>query len=189
MGYLYFCELFYPMTRYQKLCLLLITGFLTLCSARSVQAQTVPDWVRSRYKLEYIGAARTDTTHGVMVVFKVSRATDKKKFKPVLSMKLAYAANRDSIKVIDILHQPGGAKVYLEIYGKNFADVYPALYAGIKDRLIFEEDMQLLVFRFRDISPGPVEQMHIKYGIWDKYQSIDFREEKEFDFPVTLSIP
>ncbi len=140
----------------------------------------------SKHNLEYIASDYLDTITKRSVIV-VLAATPKKmqNFPPILSMRLTYGINNQDIKTAVDIQKQEVRKVSLVVYGKTIQEKNPKLFDLIKDKidLTISEDIMLLAFQLDDISPEAINNLEIKYGLWEKHNQ-NIRHEKIFKFNI-----
>jgi hypothetical protein len=132
------------------------------------------------HELKLLKMQIVDTVDGkdVVAFFSVT-AAKQKDFPPVLSMGITYKVNDEVPRRLDIMHAQG--KVKLIIYGPTIAEKNP--HALIKDQLakLTNNEFQVLAFYFRDLTPQPLEEMTLTYGLWEK-RNQERRIEQDFSY-------
>lgn len=104
-----------------------------------------------------------------------------KDFPPILSMRIGYGINTDTIqKIVDLQKQEKNV-VRLIVYGESIIEKNPILYSKIKDRVNFKdyERIQILAFNFYKPTEQEIREMTLQYGLWEKKNS-DNRIELKF---------
>jgi hypothetical protein len=138
------------------------------------------------FNLEYIASDYTDTlTKKSVVVILAVTPKKEKDFRPVLSMKFSYGVNTKEIQTtLDIQNQKE-RKVSISIYGNTLKEKDPKIYQLVEKIMPLNDktEVMFLAFFMKNISETPIDEMTIKYGLWEK-RNQNKRTEKLFNFKV-----
>jgi hypothetical protein len=160
-----------------KYLLIVLTFFLF---DNSIFGQDIP------FNLEYIASDYTDTlTKKSIVVILAVTPKKEKDFRPILSMKFSYGVNTKEIQTtLDIQNQKE-RKVSIAIYGNTLKEKDPKIYQLLEKKMPLTEktEVMFLAFYMKNISETPIDEMTIKYGLWEK-RNQNKRTEKLFNFKV-----
>jgi hypothetical protein len=138
------------------------------------------------FNLEYIGSDYTDTlTKKSIVVVLAVTPKKEKDFRPILSMKFSYGVNTKEIQTTMDMQKQKENKVSIVIYGNNVKEKDAKIYTLIEGKMPLNDktEVMFLAFYMKNISETPIDEMTIKYGLWEK-RNQNKRTEKLFNFKV-----
>jgi hypothetical protein len=137
----------------------------------------------STYNIDFVKSVQytSDSINHILAILKVTPTV--KDFKMILSMRVTYEIGQGE-KVVNLQIQ-SEHNIIISIYGKDLQQKNIKLYNLIKDsvNLNTSEDTHLIVFDFHDITKTQIDNMTIKYGLWEGINE-DIRNEKTFNFKV-----
>ena len=139
-----------------------------------------------KFNLYYLASDYTDDSNkkSVIVILAVTPIKSKD-FPPVLSMKFTYKINNDGSWTTIDLQKQIDKKVSLLILGSSVKEKSPEIYELIKNKidLISVPDIMLLAFKLDSVSEDDINNLAIKYGLWEK-RNQNIRVEKTFNFNI-----
>lgn len=137
----------------------------------------------STYNIDFVKSVQytSDSLNHILAILKVTPTV--KDFKMILSMRVTYEIGQGD-KVVNLQKQ-SEHNIIISIYGKDLQQKNIKLYNLIKDSVSqnMSEDTRLIVFDFYDITKTQIDNMTIKYGLWEGINE-DIRNEKTFNFKV-----
>lgn len=151
-------------------------GFAALMAPMAICAQD-----SSSYTMEPVRAAIVRTGEKSMLVAVLKVTPTVPDFKLVLSMRLGYDMG-DGARSVDVQQEPD---VRFTVYGADVESKDKKVHEFVKDKVDLnkEKDIYLLRIDFRGLALDGVQDLWLKYGLWEGVRS-DIRHEQEFTFVV-----